>query len=35
VRASRAPAREVRAILCQLELAGRIERHGAGLVSKI
>ncbi len=35
VRASQAPAREVRAILLELELAGRLERHGADLVSKI
>jgi DNA processing protein len=35
VRASQAPAREVRTILFELELAGRLERHGAGLVSKI
>ena len=35
VRASQAPAQEVRAILLELELAGRLERHGAGLVSKI
>jgi DNA processing protein len=39
VRASQAPAREVRTILfeleLELELAGRLERHGADLVSKI
>jgi len=35
VRASQAPAREVRSILLELELAGRLERHGADLVSKI
>jgi DNA processing protein len=35
VRASRAPAGEVRSILLELELAGRLERHGADLVSKI
>ena len=35
VRASQAPAREVRTILFELELAGRLERHGADLVSKI
>ena len=35
VRASHAPAREVRSILLELELAGRLERHGADLVSKI
>lgn len=35
VRASKAPAREVRSILFELELAGRIERHGGDLVSKI
>ncbi|PNG27868.1 DNA-processing protein DprA [Methylocella silvestris] len=35
VRASEAPAREVRAILFELELDGRLERHGADLVSKI
>ncbi|ACK52739.1 DNA protecting protein DprA [Methylocella silvestris BL2] len=35
VRASEAPAREVRAILFELELQGRLERHGADLVSKI
>ncbi len=34
-RAAEAPAREVRAILFELELAGRLERHGADLVSKI
>jgi DNA processing protein len=35
VRALQAPAREVRAILFELELAGRLERHGADLVSKM
>ncbi|MGO9675486.1 MAG: DNA-processing protein DprA [Methylocella sp.] len=35
VRASQAPAREVRTILFELELAGRLERHGGDLVSKI
>jgi DNA processing protein len=35
VRAARAPARGVRAILFELELDGRLERHGADLVSKI
>ena len=35
VRAADAPAREVRTILFELELAGRLERHGADLVSKI
>ncbi|SFK56200.1 DNA-processing protein DprA [Methylocapsa palsarum] len=35
VRASEAPARDVRAILLELELAGRLERHGGDLVSLI
>ncbi|WP_036258299.1 DNA-processing protein DprA [Methylocapsa aurea] len=35
VRASEAPARDVRTILFDLELAGRLERHGGDLVSLI
>ena len=35
VRASEAPAREVRTILFELELAGRLERHGGDMVSLI
>ncbi len=35
IRASRARAREVQAILLQLELAGRLERHGGDLVSLV
>jgi DNA processing protein len=35
VRAAQAPAGEVRSILLELELAGRLERHGGDLVSKI
>ncbi|VTZ49954.1 DNA-protecting protein DprA [Methylocella tundrae] len=35
VRASKAPARDVRTILFELELGGRIERHGGDLVSRI
>jgi DNA processing protein len=35
VRASEAQAREVRTILFELELAGRLERHGGDLVSSI
>ena len=35
VRAAEAPAREVRTVLFELELAGRLERHGGDLVSKI
>lgn len=34
-RASEAPAGQVRAILLELELAGRLERHGGDLVSSI
>jgi len=33
VRASELPARDVRAILLELEIAGRLERHGGNLVS--
>jgi len=33
VRASDLPAKEVRAILLELEIAGRLERHGGNLVS--
>jgi DNA processing protein len=35
VRSSAAPAREVRSVLLELELAGRLERHGGDLVSLI
>lgn len=35
VRASDAPAREVRTVLFELELAGRLERHGGDLVSLV
>jgi DNA processing protein len=35
IRASRAQAREVQAVLLQLELAGHIERHGGDLVSLV
>jgi DNA processing protein len=35
VRAAKAPAREVRVVLFELERAGRLERHGGDLVSLI
>ncbi len=35
VRSSAAPARDVRSLLLELELAGRLERHGGDLVSLI
>jgi DNA processing protein len=35
VREARAPAGAVQIVLLELELAGRIERHGGGLVSLI
>ncbi len=35
IRASDRPAQEIRAVLLQLELEGRLERHGANLVSLI
>ncbi len=35
IRASKAQAREVKAVLLQLELAGRLERHGGDLVSLV
>jgi DNA processing protein len=35
VRVAEAPAREVRSVLLELELAGRIERHGGDLVSLV
>jgi DNA processing protein len=35
IRASKAQAREVKAVLLELELAGRLERHGGDLVSLV
>jgi DNA processing protein len=35
VRAADMPAQAIRAILLELELAGRLERHGANLVSLV
>jgi DNA processing protein len=35
VRQSQTPANIVRAVLLELEIAGRLERHGAGLVSRL
>jgi DNA processing protein len=35
VREAHAPAGAVQIVLLELELAGRIERHGGGLVSLI
>lgn len=35
IRATRLPARQVQIILLELDLAGRLERHGSQLVSLI